>query len=814
MTLNSPWRVAVSEATQNKTLNPSAETTGNYAALAGTTVTRATTYQHYGLYSYRVETNADDEGMTLTLATLANATHFVTLRVRGSLPPAWDLSLDNVNYAAPRLIEPIGDGWQLFGLAFPADQANGSTVLYIRQNGAGAGDFYLDGIQVEQKSYWTTYCDGSQAGCDWAGPPNAATSIRSALSRAGGRLVDLYQEYGFFVEKVIGGGVPPQSLSVDSYAILPGGELNSVKTESRDFTIVGKFIAETEAELHANRQALIRLLQPGRRSPLLLRFSGARVQKDISAYYRGGLEVEAPVYYGQAEAGDDRWTSLHLFTERGAIQLLATDPYFYQVGESAVALDTNDSATFKIVAGRLKSTGQWDPLGPPAAGGTYTRIYAIGEDGEYTYFGGNFEDFNNIPGADYIARRNKQTGAWSALGTGFNLYPFSLIMAPDGTLIAGGYFTTADGNVANYVARWDGANWSPLGTGMNGYVRALVFGPDGTLYAGGNFTTADGNPANYVAKWDGANWTALGTGMNDIVYALAIGLDGTLYAGGQFTTADGANADYIAEWDGSAWSETGGGADNHIYALAVMPSTGVLYAGGRLTTAGTTAVGRIAAWNGTAWSALGSGVNNFVNAISIGSDGFVYASGQFTTAGGLSLPDRMARWNGYTWSHLDIDLPGSTIIYAFLASKYSDPVVASNYDIFVGYDTTGTGYFAGKVTAANDGSAEVYPVIVFTRSGGTSATITTLKNETTGQELLFNYALRDGESLTIDLDPAKKTIISSFDGPRMDAILPNCDFGTWNLQTGDNVVSSFVNVAGAPVITASMIWQEPFESYD
>ena len=28
-----------------------------------------------------------------------------------------------------------------------------------------------------------------------------------------------------------------------------------------------------------------------------------------------------------------------------------------------------------------------------------------------------------------------------------------------------------------------------------------------TLYAGGNFTTAGGNAANYIAQWNGSSWS-------------------------------------------------------------------------------------------------------------------------------------------------------------------------------------------------------------------------------------------------------------------------------------------------------------------
>jgi hypothetical protein len=56
---------------------------------------------------------------------------------------------------------------------------------------------------------------------------------------------------------------------------------------------------------------------------------------------------------------------------------------------------------------------------------------------------------------------------------------------------------------ANYIARWDGATsaWHPLGSGMNSHVTALAFRLDGSLYAGGFFTTAGGKPSLYIARW-------------------------------------------------------------------------------------------------------------------------------------------------------------------------------------------------------------------------------------------------------------------------------------------------------------------------
>src|SRR6266436_280826 len=57
------------------------------------------------------------------------------------------------------------------------------------------------------------------------------------------------------------------------------------------------------------------------------------------------------------------------------------------------------------------------------------------------------------------------------------------------------------------------AGWLPLGAGMNDIVWTLaVSGLD--LYAGGWFTTAGGAIANYIAKWNGIAWVPLGSGMD------------------------------------------------------------------------------------------------------------------------------------------------------------------------------------------------------------------------------------------------------------------------------------------------------------
>src|SRR3954468_16463231 len=54
-------------------------------------------------------------------------------------------------------------------------------------------------------------------------------------------------------------------------------------------------------------------------------------------------------------------------------------------------------------------------------------------------------------------------------------------------------------------------NWTALDGGVSNKVWALAVsgsGSNGNVYAGGEFTLAGGNSANYVARWNGMNWLA------------------------------------------------------------------------------------------------------------------------------------------------------------------------------------------------------------------------------------------------------------------------------------------------------------------
>ena len=104
-----------------------------------------------------------------------------------------------------------------------------------------------------------------------------------------------------------------------------------------------------------------------------------------------------------------------------------------------------------------------------------------------------------------------------------------------------------------------GETWAAFGTGLNG--SALVFAVyDSILIAGGGFTTAGGNVAYYVAQWDGSSWSPLqGLGPGGPVYALIV-YNNSLFIGGEFrrTIDTTIEAKYALEWNGSKFERSFG----------------------------------------------------------------------------------------------------------------------------------------------------------------------------------------------------------------------------------------------------------------
>lgn len=809
----SNWTLTVPQEVINLVSNPSLETNTTDWAASGATpgaISQSATRAYRGRYSLRVVPDAsDNNGGKYTLAGLA-ATTVYTASVYVYANSGVPMRFEAVESGGAQLEDVTWTGagsWKRQVITFTTGAITTVDLRIWKMTSASIIGFYVDALQVEQASYHTDYVDGTQPGCRWRGTRHASTSIREASYRGAGREYDL-ADLGVSVLAWAGIGTPPYAHNVTAQ----GGQFgqptsllyqgSQAKVRPIVLTLWAK--GSSVANLHALRSELVRAVVPDRLSrqqEWLLRTDVAGTTVEIPVIYDTGLEHVIPKGYA----------------ETIQLRLLALDPYWRGIKDEAATLDVQDTGTATLVAGRV--SGHWETLGPPSAvaagdgGTTLVDVVAVGPDG-CVYFGGDFKNFDGIANADGIVKWDPITELWSALGTGAvgaagSPMVQAITFDPAGNLYAGGNFTSM-GGVANtaFIAMWDGSVWSALGTGLNGTCRAITIGNDSTVYATGDFTTAGGGAAVRIAAWDGSAWSALSSGLTfGNGYALVTGADGAIYVGGTFTVAGGVTVNRVARWDGATFDDLADGmADNGVFALAI-DRAGYLYAGGSFTAAGAVSAAGIASWNGTSWTALSSGVaGGPVEVIATGPDGYVYAGGDFTSAGGLDLCDALARWNSTSWAHIGIDLPGTPHVYGLAATSYGD--------LYVGFDTNATKQSDGAVTVTNEGSAKAYPVIVLERDGGSGVfTLQNILNATTGEELLFNLDIIDGEIITIDL--ALKEITSNFRKNVSYSLMPTSMLGSWGLQPGENTICAFVDGASAAsVMTAFLLWRTPFVSAD
>lgn len=796
--LPAAWSVILPESTTNLITNPSFETnTTGYSATGGS-IARSTAEQRYGAYSLAHTPAAGTNAVinTTGFSTTAGQPYVFSVSVKAQAGTPLRIGFyttGNVLLGVGRTFYATGF-WQRFSVRYDETSSTTRRVGIALNNSTNLPVVYTDGWQVENKAYDTTYCDGDQIGFNtndyaWTGTAHASTSTRSARCRAGGKIMN-FRRLGVVMLAIAGLSMLSFDTQGQQYALIGGGEYERSVEQIRDFSMGIRWDSDSQIGLMQRVAAFLDAVSPNRvapQQPVILRYQ--ELDERTGAAISEEVEIQA-VYTGGLESD-----SSNLFQRQSTARFRSFMPYIRGANDAA-ALDWQDTISINRVISTNQNTGVWSTLG----GGTVSGIvygWGLGTDGS-VYAGGSFTTIGGVA-ANRIARWTGTT--WTGLSTGANGEVRSIATGPDGALYVGGLFTLM-GGIANtaYIAKWDGSAWTALSTGANGNIYAVAVAPDGSVYAGGDFTTIGGVAANRIARWNGSAWSALGTGANGTVTDIAIGADGTVYAGGSFTLMGGiASTAYIAKWNGTAWTALGTGGNAGVNALIIGPD-GAVYAGGSFTLmGGVTNTAYIAKWNGTGWYPLGTGMGASVSSLSFDASGLLYAGGTFTSAGGLSFTDGFAIWNGSTWVPVSVDLPGGFTV---------DTILHTPSEMFAGTRISGSTATNGNTTVDNQG-ALAYPQIKMIGPGR----VISVRNITTGKTIYFNLVLNSGETAILTLGP-NVSFVSTFRGDILNTILAGSSLTDFALIPGDNLISAFITGTTDANTTMIMLWMTQYESLE
>lgn len=210
----------------------------------------------------------------------------------------------------------------------------------------------------------------------------------------------------------------------------------------------------------------------------------------------------------------------------------------------------------------------WEPLEKNPSGDNGDHFAFDSNGNLYTGFSITLADGSNL------STIQKWDGnSWQILGGEFPGHVRAIAIDTDGTVYSANIREGDNaGEIDSAIFKWSNNTWS-LVADINGSVRSLIFDSNGSLYAGGYYTSINGLDIKNVAKYDGNNWTTTNWDDEEMtVLKLVSGPDGTLYAVGD---------NILSKWDGVVWVplQFGGDLFGNFRSIAVDPN-GVLYTTG------------------------------------------------------------------------------------------------------------------------------------------------------------------------------------------------------------------------------------------
>lgn len=332
----------IPEATTNIFEDPSFEaaTLTTYWSVDGTAI-KSTDDQWIGVYSAKATVLSGSSvsiyrtiSVTATPYTIqamvrrsgggvvTNSTH-TQVRVSGLGALDWDS------------VSHVQDGWYHCVKTFTPASGNRVIGIYLKEV-----DMLADALQLENKSYWTTYTDGDMlghrdidgdddtTGYAWSGTAHASTSTRHAQERSGGRVWELTDLGAYTIQGFNGYGPPDPQHQTTRYALLPGAQYKGLGIPERMIDLPLSFYSTSLATFHGNRLTLVdatsvKLVQPNQ--PFTFRYTVDNEWLQIDARYAGGLP------------GSTYENGL----EQANLRMVAVNPYWRRLKQEVTSLTVN-----------------------------------------------------------------------------------------------------------------------------------------------------------------------------------------------------------------------------------------------------------------------------------------------------------------------------------------------------------------------------------------------------------------------------------------------------------------------------------------
>ncbi|MDF3029305.1 MAG: hypothetical protein K0S23_3612 [Fluviicola sp.] len=459
---------------------------------------------------------------------------------------------------------------------------------------------------------------------------------------------------------------------------------------------------------------------------------------------------------------------------------------------------------------RLNSDGTLDISFNAGTGSNdFVSSLDIQTDGKIVV-GGNFTKYNGT-----IQKRivrlltNGETDTTFHIGNGFNNTVSSINIQNDGKIVVAGGFSTYNGTSCMRITRLnsDGSIDSTFdtGSGFDNYVRTLCVQSDGKILAGGTFTSFNGNTHNYFVRLnaDGSLDQTFTWNSNNPVYSSNIQPDGKIVVVGDFTYCNGNSVNKITRLNTNGSVDptfnSGNGPNYSIYISAIQ-ADGKILVGGNFTTFNGLSKNRLVRLNSNgsldATFNTGSGFDGDVKTIIIQDNGKIIVGGNFTSYNGINR-NRIVRLNS------DGSLDGAFISGAGFDDEVLSLLLQTDQKIFVG------GRFSNYNSNPRNRLARLlncYPSNSSITASACDNYVLNGQNYTSGgvyTQLLTN-ALGCDSIITLNL-----TINHSNDS----IFVSTCDFYTWNGQvyaSSGFYSQQFTNIFGCDsIITLCLTINNP-----